>query len=146
MDRADREFLAAERRNIEVTLEMLCEASSDPNPSDLERIGTATLLQNLYTGMERILRFLLQARAIKVPPSGSWHKDLLARAVEGGIITHVLADNLMQLLLFRHVHVHGYAFRIEASRIQPLIDSAPATVQRFFSETDKIITGDGLSN
>lgn len=138
MDSADRQFLAIERQSIERTLELLNEAYASPNPSELEWIAIATLVQNLYTGMENVLRFVLQSRGVKIRDSARWHKDLLASALDGAVISQDVADGLMQFLLFRHVHVHGYAFRIDQARIRPLVEAAPNLVRRFFAEVERL--------
>jgi len=104
----------------------------------------ATLLQNLYTGMENVLRFVLQSRGVKIRDSARWHKDLLASALDGAVISQDVADDLMQFLLFRHVHIHGYAFRIDPASVRPLVEAAPDLVRRFFAAIEKL--GFGPSN
>jgi uncharacterized protein YutE (UPF0331/DUF86 family) len=138
MDSVEREFLAAERRNIEATLELLEDARAKPEPSKMELIAIGTLLQNIYTGLENVLRFVLQLREMKIAHSGSWHKDLIAVSRKTGIVSDEVAEGLMELLLFRHLHIHGYAFRIDRDRMRPLIESAPETVRRFFVEIGKL--------
>ena len=143
MDSAERQFLDIERGNIQRALELLSEARARPKISRLEWIAIATLLQNLYNGVENVLRFVLQNRGVKVQHSGSWHKDLLAAARNNGLITDETAAGLLRLLLFRHVHIHGYSHSLDPASIEPLASNAPALVERFLAEMESLELGSG---
>ncbi len=85
--------------------------------SQYETIALGKLLQDLYTGLERILRALLEDLHVHVEKTESWHKDLLLAARKHSLVRESEFEAFGKLLLFRHVQVHGYGFMLQDNRL-----------------------------
>jgi len=102
--------------------------------SEYQVIALGTLLQNAYSGVERVLRFLTQQRGVALAKSADWHKRLLAASHEAGLVTDGEFPVLAELLAFRHLHVHGYAFKLKLPRLRRLAQPVPELCRRFLSD------------
>ena len=111
-----------ELRSIEAALSLAEEILGRRDWSPVETIAMGTLLQNLYGGIERLLRYLLKMRGIDPPKSEQWHKELLQRACEQSLVPPDAQQGLIRLLAFRHMHVHGYAHMLDEVRLRELAD------------------------
>ncbi|MBC8420006.1 MAG: hypothetical protein H8E10_15575 [Desulfobacterales bacterium] len=126
-------FLLDEQKNIEKTVAMIEDLSSKTDLSKYEVIALGTLLQNLYTGIEGILRYQLQNRGVKLQKDENWHKDLLIKSRERGLVSDAQFEGLLELLLFRHMHIHGYGFMLNEKRLRQLAAPVPSLCQSFLS-------------
>lgn len=108
-----------------------------PRLSTLELAGVATLLQNFYNGAENIIKRILIENGIMLPQGSSWHKELLNLAVDEGIISHQLKEQLGEFLAFRHFFAHAYIIDIYAERMEPLVKSALGLYEAFKKEIAK---------
>lgn len=88
--------------------------------SAYERIAMGTLLQNAYSGLEGLLRYLLKMRAFDPPKGEQWHKELLQQACEQSLVPPDAQQALIRLLGFRHMHVHGYGHMLSEDRLRIL--------------------------
>ena len=82
-------------------------------------------------GIERILRCRLENRNIIIDKTSQWHKELLLRARDESLISQVQFDALGKLLLFRHLHVHGYGFDLDEKRLRQLAAPVPDLCRNF---------------
>jgi hypothetical protein len=105
--------------------------------SILELAGVGALLHNFYNGIENILKQVFQSRALPIPQGESWHRDLLLSAVERGILSAGLLDDLKRYLAFRHFFGHGYAMNILPEPMEPLVRKAKSLFKRFKDEIEK---------
>lgn len=128
------ERILAEQENVETALANLREATQSERKSVIELAATATFLQNIYNGIENILKQVFVTRSIEVPRSDTWHQDLLKQSTAAGIISANLARELKDYLGFRHFFVHGYGFMLEEAKIQDLATRLPGVWSRFMSE------------
>jgi uncharacterized protein YutE (UPF0331/DUF86 family) len=128
---AEADYLHAERDNAFKTLDLLDELVAKETRSQYETIALGKLLQDVYTGIERILRSLLEERGLRLERSESWHKDLLLAADESGIVTDEEFKSFRKLLLFRHVQVHGYGFMLEEERLLEIAQITRAACRGF---------------
>jgi hypothetical protein len=103
--------------------------------SDYEVIALGKLMQDIYTGIERILRGRLEEAKIKIKKSENWHKELLLAAKEKKLISESQFDVLKKLLLFRHMEIHGYGYRLEKERLWELAAPISAMCKEFLSTT-----------
>lgn len=126
-------FLLDERKNIEKTVAMIEDLSSKTDLSKYEVIALGTLLQNVYRGIEGILRYKLQNRGVKLQKDENWHKDLLIKSNENGFISGSQFEGFLELLLFRHMHIHGYGFMLDEKRLRQLAAPVPSLCQSFLS-------------
>ena len=128
----------AEYEAIESSLSTLpAEALSTLSP--LELAGVGALLHNFYNGIENILKQIFQSRAYSVPQGESWHRDLLILAVEKGVLSADMLNDLKTYLAFRHFFRHGYATALVPDRMEPLVREAPVVFRRFRSEIERAL-------
>jgi len=92
--------------------------------NSLEVAGLGTCLHNVYSGIERMLRYQLSQRGIQALKAETWHKDLMQKARTEGLLDQAQYEGLRELLLFRHAYVHGYAHLFDEQRLRAL--AAPA--------------------
>ena len=94
-------------------------------------------INNLYSGVENILKHILKRCGIRTAQSEAWHKELLMAAVNHGIVSEALADQLRNYLRFRHFFIHGYGFMLEPELLIPLAEKAKIVFSQFFEEIEK---------
>ena len=92
----------AEMESITKVLIEVEKAKGRPDKEPVVLVGIGAYLQNIYTGMENILKQLLMHKKIPIPNTSTWHKDLLNLAVGHKIITKETADKVGRYLFFRH--------------------------------------------
>ena len=114
------EKIDAEKENISVVLAELRKIDDLSHKSILELNGVGNLLCNVYSGIENILKQILNERGASISKSNSWHSDLLAIAVDNGIITGNTKQQLNKYLGFRHFYRHAYSFVIKLEKLTPL--------------------------
>ena len=112
--------LEYERRNIDQTLRKVERALQRKRLNPLEVAGLGTYLHNVYSGIERILRYQLSQRGIQSPKTETWHKDLMQKARAAKLLDQAHYEGLRELLLFRHAYVHGYAHLFNEARLREL--------------------------
>lgn len=130
---AESDFIKAERDNVLRTLAMIEDLLANEELSRYETIALGKLLQDVYTGIERILRSRLEQRGIKVPKTESWHKDILVRAHRESLLTEPQLDTFRKLLLFRHLQIHGYGYMLDEQRLRELAVAVPAVCKDFLT-------------
>jgi hypothetical protein len=127
------EDLGVERGKLErlvASLEALRRqwSTEGPNP---ERVDAAALrLQSLYTGIERC--FLLIVRVLNggTPEGADWHRRLLERMAiateeRPAVLSPETVGSLAELLRFRHVVRHLYAYELDPPQVARLLEVVP---------------------
>jgi hypothetical protein len=133
---ADRKFIELHREHIENTLSALEPLNDEMNKKELA--GSGAFIMNIYTGIENILRNILEEdKGEKLKKDGMWHKTLLFKSAEYGIISDELGDILLGYLKFRHLQMHGYGYMLEWDEFRNIAGNARNMVDRFFSELEK---------
>jgi len=107
------EKINAELENISKVISELEKTKDIPEKTIVILAGIGSFLQNIYTGIENILKQLLLHINVEIPQSTSWHKDLLSLSVEHSIITKEMLDKVGRYLFFRHFFSHTYGFKID---------------------------------
>jgi len=113
------------------TVTVIEDLSAKTELSKYEVIALGTFLQNVYTGIEGILRYQLQNRGVKLQKDENWHKDLLIKSRERGFVSDEQFEGFLELLLFRHMHIHGYGFMLDEKRLRQLVAPVPSLCQSF---------------
>lgn len=140
MNDADKRFVIEHKNHIIRTLDVIASATDAGEPNEAARIGVATMIMNIYSGMEIILRHILEDKGCGISKTGSWHKEILEKAASEHVISSELHEKLLEYLQFRHRHIHGYGFMLDWDRIKPLVASIKSTADKFFDE----LTRNGL--
>ena len=125
------DFISAESVNILKTAEMIKELLEKQALTKYETIALGKLLQDVYSGIERILRTLLENKGIATRKTESWHKELLLAAKKQSVISQVEFEAFRNLLLFRHTQIHGYGFMLDEKRLRRLAEPIPALCRDF---------------
>ena len=128
------ERVEAEEENIGKALEALDEVMGREGLLLIDLAASATFLHNIYSGAENILKQVLKAEGMIVPESATWHKDLLSKAAEKGILSKALSADLLEFLAFRHFFVHGYGFMLREEPIKRLGAKMPGIWSEFIKE------------
>ena len=105
-----------------------------PGLSTLELAGVAAILSSFYNGIENVVKQVLLARGQSLPDGASWHRDLLARAVECGILSVSTQQAIAPYLAFRHFFTHAYAFDLHGHRLEPLVQNVQAVFDQLHME------------
>jgi len=105
--------------NISKVLTELEKVKDRPNKELAVLVGIGAYIQNIYTGMENILKQLLLHKNIPIPDTPTWHKDLLNLAVGHNFITKKIVDEMVDYLFFRHFFTHAYGFLIDEEKLSP---------------------------
>jgi uncharacterized protein YutE (UPF0331/DUF86 family) len=135
-----KEKVHAEMENIAVVLAELEKVKDRSQKELVVLVGMGAYLQNIYTGMENILKQLLLHKSSPIPDTPTWHKDLLNSAVEHNIITNETSDKIGTYLFFRHFFTHAYGFLLDEEKLKPLMDHIPTVYSEFKREIDNYLT------
>jgi len=135
-----KEKVHAEMENITRVLIELEKVKSESNKELVVLVGMGAYLQNIYNGMENILKQLLLHKNGLIPNTPTWHKDLLNTSIKHNFITNETANNMGKYLFFRHFFVHAYGFFIDEAKLTPLIDDIPIVYSTFKREIYEYIS------
>jgi hypothetical protein len=114
--------------------------------------SAALRLQSLYTGVERCLVLIVRVLNGGTPEGSDWHRQLLDRmaiATESrpAVLSPAVRSGLAELLAFRHVVRHLYAYELEEDRVRLLLQRAialwpgiGADLGRFQAWLDELMT------
>jgi hypothetical protein len=128
---AESDYVRAERDNVLRTTDMIEDLTTQEELTIYETIALGKLLQDVYTGIERILRSKLEAYDIKIPKTESWHKEVLLASHQKSIISESQFDALRKLLVFRHMQIHGYGYMLDEQRLRELAGPVPKVCRDF---------------
>ncbi len=130
---AESDYIRAERDSVLHTTRMIEDLLANEELSRYETIALGKLLQDVYTGIERVLRSRLEQHGIKVPKSESWHKEILVRAHQESLVTEQQFEAFRKLLLFRHLQIHGYGYMLDEQRLRELAAFVPPVCRDFLT-------------
>jgi uncharacterized protein YutE (UPF0331/DUF86 family) len=128
---AESDYIRAERDNILRTIDMIEDLTAREEFSTYETIALGKLLQDVYTGIERILRGRLEQQDFKIPKTESWHKEVLLTSQKESIISQKQFEALRKLLVFRHMQIHGYGYMLDEKRLRELAEPVPRVCRDF---------------
>lgn len=124
--------LQIERRKLQqllTSLESLLPLWQEP-AGQADRVDAAALrLQNLYTGMERCFTQIVRVFNGGPPEGHDWHRRLLERMARESdqrpaLLDAQTHDLLGELLRFRHVVRHLYAYELSPEQVHRLLELA----------------------
>ena len=132
--------ILAEIENIERVLIELENVKTKQTKELVVLVGIGAFLQNIYTGMENILKQMLLHQNISIPESPTWHKDLLNLAADNNFISKETVDKIGRYLFFRHFFTHAYGFLIDEDKLKPLMDDISKVYSEFKREIDEYLS------
>ena len=132
--------ILAESENIERVLIELEKVKSKHTKELVVLVGIGAFLQNIYTGMENILKQILLYQNIPIPESPTWHKDLLNLAAKNHFISKETVDKIGKYLFFRHFFTHAYGFLIDEEKLKPLMDDISKVYYEFKREINEYLS------
>jgi hypothetical protein len=131
---AETEYLRSETKNVLAAIKLIQELTDKNKLNQFEVIALGKLLQDVYTGVERILRCRLEAMGVKTVKTESWHKDLLLKAKNQSLINDEQFEAISKLLVFRHMEIHGYGFMLDEKRLRELAGPAVRFCREFLKD------------
>jgi len=131
-------FVEKEKERIRETVGMIDELLAKKERSQYEVIALGTLLQNVYNGIELIMRYQMQRLGIRLEKDDNWHKNLLIQYRDHGMISNAQFEGLLELLLFRHLHIHGYGFMLDEMRLMELAAPVPELCSALFKSSKSL--------
>jgi hypothetical protein len=131
---AENEYLRSEAANVLATIALIEELIGKEKLSQFEVIALGKLLQDVYTGIERMLRCRLEMTGITTAKTESWHKTLLLKAKDNLLITDMQFEAISRLLVFRHMQIHGYGFMLDEKRLRELAEPAVEFCKEFIKK------------
>lgn len=115
------------------------------SPPLRELRGTADIVHDVYTGIERIFEKVAPELNGGVPAGPAWHRELLENmtlelpGLRPQVISRQTASELEELLRFRHRFRNMYGFELEWPKLRPLLERLPATWKRVETEVDAFL-------
>ncbi len=131
---AESDYISAESQNILRTITLIRNLLEEKKLTDYEVIALGKLLQDVYTGIERILRSRLETRNIKIKKTESWHKQILLSARDQSLVSQEQFEAFRNLLLFRHLQIHGYGYMLEEERLRELAEPVVKLCRDFLQD------------
>lgn len=135
-----KEKIDAELENITLLLKEIEKVKDKPEKELVVIVGMGAFLQDIYLGMENILKQLLKVINIQIPNTPTWHKDLLNLAIENEFISKETANKIGKYLFFRHFFTHTYGFQIDEAKLKPLINNIPKIFSDFKREINNFLS------
>ena len=131
---AESDYISAESANILRTTTLIRNLLEQKKLTDYKVIALGKLLQDVYTGIERILRSQLETRNIKIKKTENWHKQILLSSREQSLVSQEQFEAFRNLLLFRHLQIHGYGYMLEEERLRELAEPVAKLCQDFLQD------------
>jgi len=119
-------------------------------PTFIEIRACASILQDFYSGIEKIFERIALVIDNNLPKGETWHIELLSQMAKpfGNIRPPVISENLFEklkeYLKFRHLFRHIYGFELKWERIKHLclemenvLDELREDIYKFFNSMNK---------
>lgn len=135
---AESDYIHSETKNTLQTITLLEDLLAKRSLTKYEIIALGKLLQDVYTGFERILRSLLEQQGMRIKKTESWHKELLLAAKERSLVSQAEFEVFRDLLLFRHMEIHGYGFMLDEQQLRELGAPLPPLCRSFLEKVEKL--------
>jgi uncharacterized protein YutE (UPF0331/DUF86 family) len=101
---------------------------------DVEIRAAALSLSTIYSGIEKILLYVLKDHVGRRPEGPNWHTELLELAEGESLISKDVQSELKSYLAFRHFVRHAYSFELKVVMIKEILSKAPDLVHRLVDE------------
>ena len=120
------EGIKSDIERISKTIADLKTAATEPGFNQIPAL--AQFLSQFYTGLESCLEKKLKLAGLDVPAKGeTYHKALLLQAIHSKLIPPSCANDVVDLLGFRHFARHGYGAEFRADEVKQKATNAEKT-------------------
>jgi hypothetical protein len=123
-------------RKNEATVLLLQEWLDKESWNPMEAIGVASVVANIYNGIETLLELLIRKVHGKEISGAEWHKAVISKAHELGYVPDEILGVINGMRDFRHVKRHGYDLELEPDIVR---ENAPEAVQAHNIIANKIL-------
>jgi hypothetical protein len=120
----------------EATVLLLQEWLNRESWNTMEAIGVASVVANIYNGVETILELLIRRVHEREISGAEWHKTVIFIAHELGYVPDEILDIVNGMRDFRHVKRHGYDLELEQNMVRT---NAPEAIQAHNIITKRIL-------
>ena len=101
--------------------------------------ATASVLADIYNGVERTLKIILSELDGGLPGGDDWHRQLLANArlatsMRPPVLSERMCSDLVPYLGFRHVVRNAYGFELDIERVNRLASGISPVLDDFRKE------------
>jgi hypothetical protein len=123
-------------RKNEATVLLLQEWLNKESWNTMEAIGAASVVTNIYNGIETILELLIRRVHEREISGAEWHKTLILIAHELGYVPDEIWGTINGMRDFRHMRRHGYDMELEQDMVRA---NAPEAIQAHDVITKRIL-------
>jgi hypothetical protein len=102
----------------------------------MEAIGVASVVANVYNGIETVLELLIRRVHGREITGREWHKAVIAAARDLGYVPDEILDIVNGMRDFRHVKRHGYDLELDPDMVRA---NAPEAVYAHNIISDRIL-------
>jgi hypothetical protein len=120
-----RESLILLMQKNESTARLLQEWLDGRSWNAMEAIGVASVVANVYNGIETVLELLIRKVHGREISGAEWHKAVIFTARELGYVPDEILGIINGMRDFRHVKRHGYDLELDSGMVRT---SAPEAV------------------
>lgn len=146
-DEAFARRLAAEiEHELERLTQLQDEISTAPREDDTFTLrARGSMLHDFYNGIERVFVRIAEELNGGVPQGERWHRQIITDmsleipGVRPAVISAELAEDLVDYLRFRHLFRNVYGSVLDADRMRPLEERAPAVLATFRSRIEAFL-------
>lgn len=146
VEEIDLQITNLERLNGEMN-ELLAKITEEP--SFIEIRACASILQDFYSGIEKIFERIAVVIDKNLPEGETWHIELLSQMAKpfAGIRPPVISENLFkklkEYLKLRHLFRHIYGFELRWKRLKPwalsmndVLDEIKENIKKFIDNLE----------
>lgn len=142
------ELIEIEKDNILFTLsniDELREIFGQKEPDKFQLAALSKLMSDLYNGTENILKQVCKFNNYKIPSGAFYHTELLllfSNKPDINLPTFIdclIFEDFKALLKFRHYVIHGYAFQLKWSFIEPSVLKLRFMTEHFLKNVEKYL-------
>jgi hypothetical protein len=112
----------------ETTAEFLQEWLDKESWNPMEAIGVASVVANIYNGIETVLELLIRKVHDQEITGTEWHKAVIFKARELGYVPNEILGIINGMRDFRHVMRHGYDLEVEPEMVRA---NAPEAIHAY---------------
>lgn len=120
-------------------LDLIIKKSDSIGIDEIELRASATSLQSIYNGFEKILIIIFKTYNLQIPNNHAWHSELLKLSIENNIISEKLESLLRDYMGFRHFVRHAYSFMLDTELVKPLLFKLSDTINLMKNEINNYI-------